>query len=106
VQAMLGPSNTRIWQQDQGQHQQYPQSIIQMPPPPPPPPLAAAARVSSGSTSNESDSQNSSSQQRSGDATSTSASTSSGPYPLTNIEHPGVHDCMFGRGGGTSNHIG
>lgn len=27
-------------------------------------------------------------------------------YPLTGIEYPGQNDCMFGRGGGTSNHIG
>lgn len=27
-------------------------------------------------------------------------------YPMTDIEYPGQNDCMFGRGGGTSNHIG
>ena len=27
-------------------------------------------------------------------------------YPMTDIEYPGQHDCMFGRGGGASNHIG
>lgn len=27
-------------------------------------------------------------------------------YPLKGIEYPGQNDCMFGRGGGTSNHIG
>lgn len=27
-------------------------------------------------------------------------------YPMQDIEYPGQNDCMFGRGGGTSNHIG
>lgn len=27
-------------------------------------------------------------------------------YPVQDIEYPGQNDCMFGRGGGTSNHIG
>lgn len=29
-----------------------------------------------------------------------------GAYPMAGIEYPGPHDCLFGRGGGASNHIG